>query len=350
MTPLRAPTVDWPAAGRWAAAVVPAGPTPSAAEAAEVVATLRDAAERAYPVARSASGLEAALEAPGAVREPARVLVVDRAGWSRAAAASFAALAADRRMPGTTAQAGAILALLATRVLGQYDPYSAAADADADAAADAGRPGRLLLVAPNVLASERAMGVPPADFRLWVCVHEQTHALQFAAAPWLAGFVRAELAALLDEVEHTPPAQEVGQVLLGLLRALRGEVGRDWSLLDALPAGQRERVERMTAAMSLLEGHADVTMDAASRAIPQVDTLRRRMEARRSSTAVGDRLLRRLLGLDAKLAQYRNGAAFVREVRRLGGPDALDAAWTGPEHLPRPGEIADARAWLRRVA
>ena len=30
--------------------------------------------------------------------------------------------------------------------------------------------------------------------------------------------------------------------------------------------------------------------------------------------------------------------------------DALDAAWTGPEHLPRPGEIADARAWLRRVA
>jgi uncharacterized protein (DUF2342 family) len=31
------------------------------------------------------------------------------------------------------------------------------------------------------------MGVDHADFRLWVCLHEQTHRLQFARAPWLRG-------------------------------------------------------------------------------------------------------------------------------------------------------------------
>lgn len=329
------PTVDWPAAGRRAGALVPAGTAPSAGEAAELVETLRASAGRARELALRAARLDRALEAPGAVTEPARVLVVDRAGWARAAATSFAGISGGRAVPGATAQAAAVLALLATRVLGQYDPYTS--------------DGRLLLVAPNVLRAERAMRVPTADFRLWVCVHEQTHALQFAAAPWLADHIRGELAALLAEVEQTPPTAEAAAVLTGLLRALRGGTGEQWSFLDVLPAGQRERVERLTAVMSLLEGHADVTMDAAARAIPSSRLLRKRMEARRSSSAPGDRLLRRLLGLDAKLAQYRDGAAFVKGVRRRGGRNALDAAWASPEGLPRPGEIGDPAAWLKRV-
>lgn len=329
------PTVDWAAAGRRAGRLVPAGAAPSADEAAELVATLRSSAGRARELARRASRLDRALEASGASDEAARVLVVDRAGWAQAAASSFAGIADGRAIPGTTAQAAAVLSLLATRVLGQYDPYSG--------------PGRLVLVAPNVLRAERAMRVPRADFRLWVCVHEQTHALQFAAAPWLADHIRGELAALLAEVDQTPPTAEAAAVLGGLVRALRGGPGEPWSFLDVLPAGQRERVERLTAVMSLLEGHADVTMDAAARAIPSAKTLRKRMEARRSSAAPADLLLRRLLGLDAKLAQYRNGAAFVKAVRRRGGRNVLDAAWASPQGLPLPGEIGDPAAWLRRV-
>lgn len=334
--PRPTPTVDWAAAGRWAGAAVPAGPTPSHQEVADVVAELRAAAGRARELALDASGLADALARPGAVTQPAPVLVVDRAGWARAAATSFVALSGGRPVPGTTAQAGAVLALLATRVLGQFDPYTDAA-------------GRLLLVAPNVLRSEQAMRAPARDFRLWVCVHEQTHALQFAAAPWLAEHLRGELAQLLAEVEATPPREEVGAVLAGLVRVLRGEARGQWSVLDVLPAGQRERVERVTAVMSLLEGHADVTMDAAEAAIPASRTLRSRLEAKRSSTAPADRLLRRLLALDVKLAQYRDGAAFVRGVRERGGPAALDVVWESPDALPRPGEIADPGAWLRRV-
>lgn len=330
-----AATVDWAAAGRRAGTLVPAGTAPSADEAAELVAELRSSAARARELARRAARLDRALEATGGPDDPARVLVVDRAGWAQAAASSFAGITGGRQIPGTTAQAAALLSLLATRVLGQYDPYTG--------------DGRLVLVAPNVLRAERAMRVPRADFRLWVCVHEQTHALQFAAAPWLADHLRGELAELLAEVDRTPPTGEAAAVLGGLVRALRGGTRESWSFLDVLPAGQRERVERITAVMSLLEGHADVTMDAAARAIPSAKTLRKRMEARRSSAKPGDLLLRRVLGLDAKLAQYRNGAAFVKTVRRRGGRDALDAAWASPEGLPLPGEIGDPAAWLRRV-
>lgn len=328
------PTVSWAGAGRLAGRLVPAGPTPSRPDAEALVASLRGAADRARGLALDASGLAGALERPGAVTEPAEVLVVDRAGWSRAAAGSFAGMT-DRPLPGTTPQAGAVLALLATRVLGQFDPYGPG---------PAG--GRLLVVAPNVLHAEGVMRVVARDFRLWVCAHEQTHALQFAAAPWLADHLRREVDTLLERVLATAGREELSAVVTGLARAVRP--GARWSVLDALPAGQREVVERVTAVMSLLEGHADVTMDAV-RGIATAPALRRSMEARRSSSAPADVLVRRLLGLDVKLAQYREGAGFVRAVRAQGGPDALDAVWSGPEALPRPGEIADAGAWLRRV-
>src|SRR5690606_3685215 len=112
----------------------------------------------------------------------------------------------------------------------------------------------------------------------------------------------------------------------------------------------RERVERITAVMSLLEGHADVTMDAVgTRSIPTARRLRARFDARRRSATGVDRLLRRLLGMDAKLEQYRRGASFVRGVRRAGGRAALDAVWSDVAALPSPVELTDPRAWVRRV-
>ena len=124
-------------------------------------------------------------------------------------------------------------------------------------------------------------------------------------------------------------------------------------VLDLLSARQREVFEEVGAVMALLEGHADVAMDEVGpRVVPSVRTIRKAFEARRDEAAKAtgvDRVLRRLLGLDAKLAQYRDGAAFVRAVREDVGLDGLNAVWTSAEHLPTPQEIADPRAWVRRV-
>ena len=69
-------------------------------------------------------------------------------------------------------QAGALLAYLSGKVLGQYDVFER-------------DPGQLLLVAPNIVAVERKLRVDPHDFRMWVCIHEMTHRTQFTAVPWL---------------------------------------------------------------------------------------------------------------------------------------------------------------------
>jgi putative hydrolase len=83
--------------------------------------------------------------------------------------------------------------------------------------------------------------------------------------------------------------------------------------------------------------------------VPTVRTIRERFTARRGGTDPMDRLIRRLLGLEDKMRQYRDGAVFVRGVVADVGMDGFNAVWTSPQTLPSPEEIADPRAWVRRV-
>ena len=109
-------------------------------------------------------------------------------------------------------------------------------------------------------------------------------------------------------------------------------------------------LDRLTALMSLLEGHADVVMDAVGpRVVPTVDTIRARFDQRRRQAGTLDGALRRLVGLDAKLRQYTEGAAFVRGVVDRVGMPGFNAVWTSPETLPTTAEIAAPEAWVQRV-
>ncbi len=368
--------VDWTAAGAAAAALAPPGPRLTREEMAELVDELRSAARQARdPVAATAQ-----LDDPGAGSgaEPGgRVLVVDRAGWARANAASFGALvdpvieeALERRQPTdageaspalsspalssplaeasrllSAAETGGVLAFLATKVLGQYDVL------------DPGG-GRLLLVAPNVATVEAEIGAVPADFRLWVCLHEETHRLQFAAANWLAQWLTAEVRELVSDVLSEPATtlQRLVEAVAQLPGVLRGGGGTNGALpspglVDLVQTPeQRARLDGVTAVMSLLEGHADVVMDEVGpTVVPSVAQIRARFDARRRSRSPLDRAFRRLIGLEAKAAQYRNGAAFVRGVTSRVGVSGFNAVWTSPQSLPSAAELRDPAAWVARV-
>ena len=387
-----APLVDWSAAAQIAGRVARPGPLASREELAELVAGLRTAASDAVPhvlrVTRMVPAVLPSGAAPGAVAsegptELSQVFVVDRSRWARANTEVMASLTDgvadaltgkdDKPVSATTAlvgaaQVGAVLAALSSRVLGQFDPYSAAggsadsavggnthsaAGGGADGAAP---PGRLLLVAPNVLQLERDLDLVPADFRLWVCLHEQTHALQFAAAPWLADHLRARahdlLVGLSESSRQMADArwrEKVATAGRVVVRAVRGEGGVADGLLTA---DQKAVLEEVSGVMALLEGHADVMMDAVGRrTVPTVRRIRAQFEARRDGqgSSTLDTVLRRFLGMDAKLAQYRDGAAFVRAVEKQVGRDGLNAVWSGPETLPSALEIAEPGAWVRRV-
>ncbi|WP_127132023.1 zinc-dependent metalloprotease [Georgenia sp. SYP-B2076] len=347
--------VDWQVAVRRAGTLTPPGPRGSRAELRALIQVLRSAGAEAPLHVGEITGLRAA--ARRAAEVP--VYVVDRPRWAQANVEMFAQLTdgllPTSRLPGSARMAGeemgVMLAVLAPKVLGQFDPFTPAGPS----------PGRLVLVAPNVLKVERELDLDAMDFRMWVCLHEQTHAVQFAAAPWLAGHLSSRMRALVEGVSSAEEGSErLGRALRAIVDTLASafsgpgdvpshEVGGP--LVEAfLSDSERAAMGEVVAVMSLLEGHADVVMDAVGPAVlPSVRRIRAAFEKRRDGTSAPDVLLRRLLGMDAKVAQYRNGAKFVRAVVSRVGHDGLNAVWTSPEQLPSAAEVADPGAWVRRV-
>lgn len=319
------------------------------AEARAAVRELRDVTATAEQHVRDLTGLGHGLPLrPGEV--------VDRPGWVKAAAESIAALT-DGVLPGTyggavgnvlagTAgvQAGMVLAFLSSRVLGQYDPFGGEPGA-----------GRLLLVAPNVVAAQQALSVPATDFRMWVCLHECTHRLQFTAVPWLRDYFAGQVGRLLSSIDDSAL-----DAVTRLPEAIRNARGRLRGGTEALgPLGvlelfqsheQRELLDRLLALSTLLEGHADHVMDAVGpEVVPSVAVIRRRFAERRKGGGLLDRLLRGLLGVEAKVRQYAEGSAFTRQVVDAVGMPGFNAVWSAPEALPSRAEIKDPALWLRRV-
>ncbi|GAA2927839.1 hypothetical protein GCM10020221_24740 [Streptomyces thioluteus] len=198
--------VDWKLAVATATRLVRPGPDVSREEARDVVAELRRYAKSSEEHVRSFTRMSP----PGGPADDTPVLVVDRAGWIRANVAGFRAVLGpllekmqDRRgnLPGgavlgavggkvTGVELGMLLSFLASRVLGQYETF-APATRELPGAAEGG--GRLLLVAPNIVHVERELDVDPHDFRLWVCLHEETHRTQFTAVPWLRDHIEGEV-------------------------------------------------------------------------------------------------------------------------------------------------------------
>ncbi|MGB3827930.1 MAG: zinc-dependent metalloprotease [Ornithinimicrobium sp.] len=353
--------VDWGFAATSAGRLVRPGPKASRIEIKDAVAQLRAcAAASVDPVAHTSL-----MTAPDDAPAP---LIVDRPGWISANSASMQAMmtpvldevisrrlrstgtGADknsghadpselaRRVGGVVsgAEVAGLLSWVSTKVLGQYD------------LAPQGTP-RLLLVAPNIMATERELEVDPSDFRLWVCMHEETHRVQFTAVPWLREHIIERAQELSTSL--IPHADDVsgrmGQLIAGLPGVLRGDID-----ITTLLASEEQRVQLadLTAVMSLLEGHADVIMDEVGPAvIPSVAQIRAKFTQRRKGAGAVDVLLRRLLGLEAKMRQYRDGAVFVRTVMEQVGTAGFNQVWASPDALPRASEIADPAAWVDRV-
>jgi coenzyme F420 biosynthesis associated uncharacterized protein len=335
-------TVDWGFAATVGQRLARPGPPSTDYTRRQVVENLATAAKAAEPPVREVTGLHT----DGAVPE---ARIIDRLGWIRAAAESMRAMTGGTDKPRgaisgrvTGAQTGAVLAFVSSGILGQYDPFSDG--------------GTLLLVYPNVIAVERQLRLEPSDFRLWVCLHEVTHRVQFTANPWLSGYMSHALGVLTQE-----GSDDVAQVVSRLADFARGR--RDSAQGDPNSAGilgllravqsdpQREALDQLLVLGTLLEGHADHVMDAVGPVVvPSVSTIRSRFDERRNRKQPPlQRLLRALLGIDAKLSQYTRGKAFVDHVVDRVGMARFNTVWTSPETLPRPIEIEYPQRWIDRV-
>ncbi|MGV0644807.1 zinc-dependent metalloprotease [Mycolicibacterium sp. XJ2546] len=341
--------VDWEFAATVGAKLARPGPATTDYTRRQVIDQLSEASRSAELPVREVTGLTEGGEVPDA-------RIVDRAQWVRAATHSMRVMTGGQDSDGqrpniltgriTGAQTGAVLAFVSSGILGQYDPF--------------GRDGgELLLVYPNVIAVERQLQVQPFDFRLWVCLHEVTHRVQFRANPWLADHMSRALGVLTDETEND--VTEVVGRLAEFVRGRRGDTGNGavepnsegvLGLLRAVQSEpQRKALDQLLVLGTLLEGHADHVMDAVGpTVVPSVATIRRRFDERRQRKQPPlQRLLRALLGFDAKLSQYTRGKAFVDHVVSKVGMERFNAVWSGPETLPLPSEIDEPQRWIDRV-
>lgn len=235
------------------------------------------------------------------------------------------------------AEVGAVVGWMGRRVLGQYEIALTA---------DEPPPPRLLLVAPNVRDFASRLDVPLGQLVAWIMVHEVTHAVQFASVPWLRAHLGGLVARLLASADVALGSPADG----GDLRALAARL-REGGLLTAMAgAERRELLDRIQSAMALVEGHAEHVMDAAAGPlVPELGRLRAALERRRAERSPLAALLERLLGLDLKLRQYREGKRFCDEVVAAAGVAALNRAWVAPELLPSAAELRDPPSWLRRT-
>ena len=359
----QAPIIDWALAERVSRWVAGRATTPPAYRPAAMQRDFDDMTARAEGLVAEATGL--------AVTSPARGRVIDRPAWVAANIASFQRLLgptlaklADRKSTSPTAgvapglsrqlagvsrsvngtQLALVLAWMSTRVLGQYDLLLADG-------VDEENQDVVYFVGPNVAAIEARHGFDPAEFRLWLALHEVTHRAQFMAVPWLRSYFVSLVEAGLEPL-GSDPRQMVEAVRRAAqeIRAGRSPM-RDAGVIGLVATDdQLAALQRIQALMSLLEGHGDVTMDrAGADAVPGAGHFSQVLKERREQAKGPAKLLQQILGLEAKLRQYAEGEKFVRSVEEAGGRRLFDRVWQGPEWLPSLAEIRDPSTWVRRV-
>ena len=268
--------------------------------------------------------------------------VAERLEARMASAGPFAA--ALRVGAGVTlaAELGLVTGYMSQRVLGQYELALLQPES----------PPRLLFVPSNLERAVDELQVHRESFLRWVTIHELTHALQFGGVPWLREHLGGLLHSYLETVDVRIDRGAAGGLPSLPNPAVLVERFREGGLA-ALVQTQEQRaiVERMQAAMAMVEGHAEHVMDALAPAlVPEHEGLREAMSRRRARRSAPERILQRLLGFDMKLRQYELGKGFCDAVVAEGGMDALNRAWAGPEALPTLREMDHPADWLSRTA
>ncbi|MBO0820795.1 MAG: zinc-dependent metalloprotease [Nocardiopsaceae bacterium] len=371
--------IDWDLAISTGVRFARQGPEVSLSEARAVVAELRGLTAVVQQPVREVTGLTSRSAA-------GPVAVVDRAGWIRANVGGFrvvleplAGKLSERSsgLPGpaggvisavgsrvTGVQTGLILAYLSSRVLGQYELFlppgegQAVATTSADGmdsvdgtSTNGSGVGRLTLVAPNIVMVERELDVDTHDFRRWVCLHEETHRVQFTSVPWLREYVQGMMTDFLlaSDLDPSAIADRLRAAAGAVADAVRGADGE--SLVEAIQTPeQRKLLDKLTAVMTLVEGHGDYVMDAVGPSVvPSVKEIREKFSARRGSQGRVEQTIRRILGIDLKMKQYAEGSRFVKTVVETAGMTRFNQVWTSPETLPTRAELAAPADWLARV-
>jgi coenzyme F420 biosynthesis associated uncharacterized protein len=236
-------------------------------------------------------------------------------------------------------QLGLVLGYLAKRVLGQYDS-SLTVEED--------RPGRLFFIYPNIVQTERRLGVDPQAFRLWLALHEVTHGFEFKANPWLKGYIQGliqdHMAFAKAKLERVGTGGDDAEA-----EGFTGKLSLTKSFGELMRPEDSPTLAKIQAVMSVLEGYSEHVMaETADKVLPGTADIGSLLERARGNRSWPQSLIERLIGLDVKLEQYRLGRLFVKQAADAGGMELANEIWR-PGNLPTLTELQQPELWVARM-
>jgi coenzyme F420 biosynthesis associated uncharacterized protein len=267
--------------------------------------------------------------------------VTQRLGNRFAGSGSFAGPLRIAAGATVAAEIGLVVGYMSQRVLGQYEL----------SLLETNRPARLLFVEPNLARAIRDLDVDADSFLSWIVLHELTHVLQFSGVPWLREHMGSLMRSYLATVEVRIQRGEAGGLPSLPSPARLLESFREGGLVALVQTReQREIMDRVQTAMSVIEGYSEHVMDAVgSDVLPAYEGLRDAMERRRRSRSAPERVLQRLLGFEMKMRQYEQGKKFCDAVVSGHGVSVLNRVWESPESLPTSAELREPPLWVERI-
>ena len=244
-----------------------------------------------------------------------------------------------------SAEIGFMLGYLARRVLGQYDLALLGREPLESS-------GKLYFVQPNIVGVERGLGLPADQFRLWLALHETTHAFEFECNPWVRDAMNDLLdryfSLLTEDVEYLKRGTEALRMFWDRARSSGEETG-SWIEL-VMSEEQRALFAEMQALMAVIEGYSNHVMNAVGhRLMPDYQLIHDRFEQRLQQRSPAEQIFAQVTGLDIKLEQYRLGESFIDAVVAERGHAFARRVWDRRENIPTLEELYQPGKWIARI-
>ena len=244
-----------------------------------------------------------------------------------------------------TGQIAMLLGYVSRRVLGQYDIPILEHSVDS---------AEIFFVEPNIARVAAETGIDRNDLRLWVALHETTHAFQFRAGspPWIKAYMAQHLQTYVSEaIRVLESRRNLTERLYDMWRRLdSGDLTAVGLMRFVLTYTQAEALANLQALMTLMEGYSNHVMrKIGHQLIQEFPLLESRMEIRARSHGSVSTAVSRFLGLELKLEQYRVGERFVHYVVEDQGLEFLHCVWCGPNFIPTLAETRNPAIWIDRM-
>jgi putative hydrolase len=234
-----------------------------------------------------------------------------------------------------------MVGVLAQSTLGRYDLPLPVADEPS-----------LVFVAENIDNFTSQWSLERTDTRLYVALHEVTHAA-IRSVPW----VRERMVRLAEEyvraysIDPSVIESEFGNLDPSDPSSFAEASANPMALLGAIRTpGQVEILSRLQCNAAVIEGYADRVLEHTGRTlIPSFDQIHEALNRHRLERGEAGRFIEGLLGLDLQREHYELGTAFSTGVIERAGLTGLNRLWEREAMMPTPAELEAPGLWLARI-